>query len=373
MSIIPLPRHPDRTNILAPLSYDRRDEPPPGRRLARVIAEIERCIEQGWHSGAQIYASVDGDVWADLAIDEARPAVQMTTSTIVEWASATKPITCVAAGILWQRGLLDLDHPVHRHLPEFAAAGKTAVTVRHLLTHTAGLTSTVTDIAPARDLVADICAAPLAPGWVPGERCAYNSVAMWIVAELVSRIDGRPFDLFVRQEIFEPAGMDESWIGMPLETYRAVQNRIAIIPGSARSGTEEWVTWGRPTGGGHGPIAQLGRFYQALLDGRILIATTLAAMSSRQLTNVYDEYLGATVDRGLGFALGSSNPAHGYGDHASPRAFGHGGRTWSVAFADPAHDLAAAVYWNGAADPATHTQRLPSLLNALYLDLEIAG
>jgi CubicO group peptidase (beta-lactamase class C family) len=71
-----------------------------------VIAEIERGIEQGWHSGAQIYASVDGDVWADLAIGEARPAVRMTTSTIVEWASATKPLTCVAVGILWQRGLL---------------------------------------------------------------------------------------------------------------------------------------------------------------------------------------------------------------------------------------------------------------------------
>jgi CubicO group peptidase (beta-lactamase class C family) len=66
-------------------------------------------------------------------------------------------------------------------------------------------------------------------------------------------------------------------------------------------------------------------------------------------------------------------PLHGYGDHASPRAFGHGGRTSSVAFADPAHDLAAAVYWNGAADHPTHTQRLPSLLNALYLDLELAS
>jgi CubicO group peptidase (beta-lactamase class C family) len=373
VSIIPLPRYPDRTTTWLGCHTLGEMNPPPRQRLSRVIAEIERGIDQDWHSGAQIYASVRGNLCADLAIGEARPAVRMTTSTIVEWASATKPITCVAVGILWQRGLLDLDHPVHRHLPEFAAAGKMAVSVRHLLTHTAGLTSTITDVAPARDLVADICAAPLAPGWVPGERCAYNSVAMWIVAELVSRIDGRPFDLFVRQEIFEPAGMDESWIGMPLETYREVRNRIAIIPGFARSGTEEWVTWGRPTGGGHGPIAQLGRFYQALLDGRILTGTTLAAMSSRQLTNVYDEYLGATVDRGLGFALGSSNPAHGYGNYASSRAFGHGGRTWSVAFADPAHDLAAAVYWNGAADPPTHTQRLPSLLNALYLDLEIAS
>jgi hypothetical protein len=222
---------------------------PPGLRLPRVVAEIERGIEQDWHSGAQIYASVHGEACADLAIGEARPGVRMTTSTIVEWASATRPITCVAAGILWQRGLLDLDDPVHRHLPEFAAAGKVAVTVRHLLTHTAGLTSTITDIAPARDLVPDICAAPLAAGWVPGERSAYNSVAMW-VAELVpgsmadrsrtTNISERP-SIVAWDSLLAPPTRRTATASMP----RPAPSATAVAPGALPSPIRP-TTWQPP-------------------------------------------------------------------------------------------------------------------------------
>jgi CubicO group peptidase (beta-lactamase class C family) len=187
---------------------------------ARTLAQVQRGMDLGWHTGAQVYASVEGQVLIDLAVGEARPGVPMMTSTIVEWASATKPIPCVGIGLLWQRGLLDLDDPVCLHIPEFAAAGKQAVTIRHLLTHTGGLTSTITGVAPPEVIMADICSAPLADGWTPGARCAYNSVAMWIVSELVSRVSGRPFVEFVRSEIFAPAGMDDCWIGMPADVYR---------------------------------------------------------------------------------------------------------------------------------------------------------
>jgi len=335
-----------------------------------TLAQVQHGMDLGWHTGAQVYASVRGKVYVDLAVGEARPGVPMTTSTIVEWASATKPIPSVAIGLLWQRGLLDLDDPVCVHLPEFAAAGKQAVTIRHLLTHTGGLTSTVTGIAPPEEMVADICAAPLVDGWTPGTRNAYNSVAMWIVAELVARISGRPFPEFIRSEIFEPAGMHDCWIGMSADAYRAHQDRIAVIPGFAPSGTEAWVTWARPTGGGHGPIAQLGHFYEALLGERLLSARTLEAMTTRQVSG-WDEYLQETVDRGLGFMLGSSNPAHGYGTRASARSFGHGGRTSSLAFADPSKHVAVAVYWNGMTDAGTQARRLPDLLDALYDDLAV--
>lgn len=340
---------------------------------SRTLAQLQRGVDQGWHTGAQVYASVRCQVLIDLAVGEARPGVPMTTATIVEWASATKPVPCVSIGLLWERGMLDLDDPVHLHIPEFAASGKQGVTIRHLLTHTGGLTGTITGVASPEEIVADICSAPLADGWTPGVRCAYNSIAMWIVAELVARVSGRPFGEFVRQEIFSRSNMDECWIGMAPEVYREQQHRIAVIPGFEPSGTEAWVTWARPTGGAHGPIGQLGRFYEALLDCRLLSAPTMEAMTARHLRGVEDEYLHETVDRGLGFMLSSSNPAHSYGSHASQRAFGHGGRTWSVGFADPAQDLAVAVYWNGMADAETHAQRLPDLLNSIYVDLDLTS
>jgi CubicO group peptidase (beta-lactamase class C family) len=155
-----------------------------------------------------------------------------------------------------ERAAFDLDDPVFHYVPEFAAQGKEGITVRHLLTHTAGLTDPVDGVMPFGDAVAAVCGAPLVDGWTPGARRAYCSAGMWILSELVARRAGRPFAAFVREEIFEPLGMVDCWIGMPAEVFQACRDRIAVMPGFAASGTEEWVTWGRPTGGGHGPIGQ---------------------------------------------------------------------------------------------------------------------
>ncbi len=340
--------------------------------LSRTLSELERGFSLGWHTGAQLYVSLGSDTVADVAIGKACPGVAMTPGTLVEWGSATKPVTCSALALLWQQGLLGLDDPVCRHIPEFAASGKEAVTIRHLLTHTGGLTDPVQDVVPFDKAVAAICRAPLIEGWVPGRRCAYNSVGMWIVAALVVRLSGQPFDRFVRARIFEPLGLLDSWIGMPRDVFRSYGDRIAVMPDFPPSGTEGWVTRGRPTGGGHGPIAELARFYQALLERRLLSEPVVEAMTARHLCGAYDERLHATVDRGLGFTLSSSYPGHGYGPHASRRAFGHGGRNWCVAFADPELGLAVGVYWNGQVDGDTHAVRQSALLAALYEDLGLA-
>jgi CubicO group peptidase (beta-lactamase class C family) len=169
-------------------------------------------------------------------------------------------VTCSAAALLWQRGLFDMDDPVCRHLPEFAENGKERVTIRHLLTHSGGLRDPGRQGRSWEEYADAVCRAPLVEGWVPGKRFAYNSVAMWVVASLVVRLSGRPLWRFVREEFFAPLGITDSWIGMPAETYRAYgEERFAALPGVPGSGSEEHVTWGRPTGGGHGPIRDLGR------------------------------------------------------------------------------------------------------------------
>jgi len=339
-------------------------------QLRRTRAELARGVALGWHTGAQLYASVGGEVVAELALGQARPGVPMAVDTLVEWGSATKPVTCCALALLWERAKLDLDDPVCRHIPEFAAAGKDCVTIRHLLTHTGGLTEPFRGMPPFHEAVAALCGAPLIEGWVPGEMCGYNSAAMWVVAGLVVRLDGRPFDRFVREEIFEPLGMADAWIGMPVERYRAYgEARFAAVPGVPGSGTAAWVTWGRPTGGGHGPMRDLGRFYAALLQRRLLAPPTIEAMTARHLCGAVDRRTGFMVDWGLGFSLGSSYPGHAYGPHASRRAFGHAGRNWCVAFADPACGLAAAVYWNGRPSEDAHAERQSTLLATLHEEL----
>ena len=94
----------------------------------------------------------------------------MTPATIVEWASATKAVTSCAVALLWESAAFDLDDPVCRYVPEFAARAKQGITVRHLLTHTAGLTDPVDRVMPFEVAVAAVCAAPLVDGWTPGRR-----------------------------------------------------------------------------------------------------------------------------------------------------------------------------------------------------------
>lgn len=348
-------------------------------RFPRTRTAVEHGIRLAWQTGAQVYASIGGATVIDFAIGEARSGVAMERATLVEWASATKPITCAAAALLWQRGMFDLDDPVCRHLPEFSTSDKRRVTIRHLLTHSAGLSEPKfgQGLGMWDEYAAAARRAPLMAGWVPGKRCAYGSAAMWVVASLVVRLTKQPFWRFVRESLFEPLGLRDSWIGMPSSVYREYvrADRIAVLPGSSRSGTEAWVTLGAPSSGGHGPIHELGRFYAATLQRKPpfpLSPPVIEAMTTRHLCGAYDERLKATVDRGLGFQLGSSFPGHGYGPYASTRAFGHGGGTWLQALADPDYILAVAVYLNGRGNSETPPQRRPALLGAVYEDLGLA-
>src|SRR4029434_3199740 len=137
--------------------------------LPRTRAVIEAGIAEKLHLGCQLYASANGQTVADLAIGEARPGEPLRHDHLMLWLSATKPIAAIAIAQLWERELLDLDHPVARHIPEFAARGKDAVTIRHLLTHTAGFRGVAASwsLLPWDQILSRIYAAPLEPGWVP--------------------------------------------------------------------------------------------------------------------------------------------------------------------------------------------------------------
>src|SRR5262249_8862710 len=160
---------------------------------------------------------------ASIAVGEARPGVAMRPESLVLWLSSTKPVAAVAIAQLWERGLLDLDDPIARHVPEFASHGKEAITLRHALTHTGGfrLLQVGRPVASWDELIARIGATRLEPRWVRGEKPGYHLSSSWFVlGEVVRRLDGRAFDDSVRTEIFEPLGMHDCWIGMPVDRYR---------------------------------------------------------------------------------------------------------------------------------------------------------
>ena len=106
--------------------------------LSRTRAVIEDGMRRRLHVGAQVYASVHGEVRADFALGEAREGVPLRPDSLMLWMSSVKPVAAIAILQLVERRLIDLDDRIAQHIPEFAAGGKDGVRVRHVLTHTGG-------------------------------------------------------------------------------------------------------------------------------------------------------------------------------------------------------------------------------------------
>jgi CubicO group peptidase (beta-lactamase class C family) len=193
--------------------------------------------------GASAAVYLDGepvvDIWGGHA-DSAR-TVPWQRDTITNVWSVTKTMTALCALILADRGHLDLAAPVARYWPEFAAAGKEGVQVRHLLSHTAGLPE-FDDPVTAEDLYDwPACTARLAaqaPRWEPGALAGYHSITQgFLVGEVIRRVTGRSPGTFFAEEVAGPLGADFH-IGLPAEHDHRVAPGIA--PPSSPDG--DWVS-----------------------------------------------------------------------------------------------------------------------------------
>ncbi len=362
----------------------------PEEALPQAFALIEDGMQVGLHIGAQVYVALGRQIVADFGQGEARPGVPMTAETLMLWMSSGKPVAAAAILQLAERGLLTLDDPVARHIPEFAAHGKRAITIWHLLTHTAGFRNVTIGWPNSSwdEIIARICQAEPEPGWAPGKKAGYHPYTSWyILGEIVRRVDGRPFSEYVREAIFLPLGMVDAWIGMPVEQYRAYGDRLGIMVETARGKltphrytTPEAAAQCVPGGNAYGPMHDLGRFYHMLAAGgtwggvRILSAESVRQMTARQREGMFDETFRHKMDWGLGLIIdsnryGADTVPYGYGHHSSERAFGHGGAQSSVGFCDPAHELVAAIVFNGMPGEPKHNARMRKFLTAMYEDL----
>lgn len=359
-------------------------------RFPRTSAVVTQGIERGLHTGCQIYVSLDGSIAADVGLGESEPGVPQTPETLNLWLSSGKPLTAVAIVQAWEQGGLRLDDPVMRYLPEFAAAGKTRVTIRHLLTHTAGIRHVETGWPeiPWDETLARICAAPLEPDWILGRTAGYHTASSWFVlGEILQRLDGQPFPEVMRARILDPLGLSETWAALPVSEYSACQSRLGAIF-SREQGELVRLDWdspqrvASPSPGGNfrGPMRDLGRFYEMLLNegmgpgGAILSPQSVDTLTARHRVGEYDLTLGHVVDFGLGVILdsnryGAATVPYGYGAGCSPRAFGHGGAQSSQGWCDPESRLVVAYYFNGRAGEGQHNRRCRQFNEAVAYDL----
>ena len=320
--------------------------------------------------GAGVAVVLDGqtvvDLWGRHA--DAGRTRPWRRDTLVHVYSTTKGIVALAAHLLADRGQLDLDAPVARYWPEFAAAGKGAVPVHLLLSHRVGLPAVRAPLPPDALLDWPAMTAALAaetPWWEPGTRFGYHIITYgFLVGEVIRRVSGRSVGSFVRTEIAQPLGVEFA-IGLTAaEEARAAEIVPLPVSDPAEGGpilqaltdpesmlgrmvfnppmlpemvnTHEYRAAEVPAANGHTTARAVARIYGCLarggeLDGvRLLRAETLARAVTEQVAGE-DAALGWPTRLGLGFLLRTPEWRMG----PSPRAFGHPGAGGSVGFADP--------------------------------------
>ncbi|WP_044332495.1 EstA family serine hydrolase [Sphingomonas hengshuiensis] len=295
--------------------------------------------------------------WADAA--QTRPWVE---DTIICMMSVGKGMAALCLWMLVDRGLIDMDAPVARYWPEFAQAGKGAISVDTLVTGRAGLL--YADHAPdgaGFDWETMVRAyAMQAPEWEPGTLHAYHSASYgYLIGELVRRVDGRRLEDFLEQEVSAPLGVnygygtrgtDPALVADILpnpESHTFVQSRDPTTkmgrawrmrPESPDNYNDIRLREGvMPSTNGHGNARAVAHIYAALACGGTLDGVRLVSPETidRMRTESWFGHCEMT-DRIFRYARGFflNDPAMSPMG-ANPRTFGHPGAGGAIGFADP--------------------------------------
>lgn len=183
-------------------------------RFEAMREVLAGALDAGDDLGASVAITIDAEPVADLWggwADEARETPWREDTVTNVW-STTKTMTSLAALVLVERGELDVHAPVARYWPEFGANGKEGVEVRHLMSHTSGVSAWEQPVE-IEDLFdwerSTSMLAAQAPWWEPGTASGYHALNQGhLVGEVIRRITGTPLRRFFAEEIARPLGAD---------------------------------------------------------------------------------------------------------------------------------------------------------------------
>src|SRR3954454_15163437 len=305
-------------------------------RFSALSKLLSDSVDRGDDLGGSIAITIDGapvvDIWAGWADEAGTEPWQENTITNV-W-STTKTMTNLSALVLADRGHLDLDAPVSRYWPEFAANGKEGILVRHFLSHTSGVSGWEGPTTLAEICDWDIATSKLAgqaPWWEPGTASGYHALNQGhLVGEVIRRIDGRPLKQFFAEEIAGPLGADFQ-IGVAKEDYDRVSSIIpppplpfdldavdtdsplyktftGFPPNALDALTDEWRAADIGAANGHGNARSVARVQSIVSNGgevdgvRLLSPKTIDRIFEQQSSGP-DLVIGEYLRFGIGYGL----------------------------------------------------------------------
>ncbi|MCU1396985.1 MAG: putative esterase, partial [Acidimicrobiales bacterium] len=307
-------------------------------RFVAVREQFERNLVSGDDVGASVAVIHDGelvvDLWGGTITGDDGVEKNWQRDTLINVWSTTKTMAALSALVLADRGELDVDAPVATYWPEFAANGKADVLVRHLMSHSAGLSGWQEPIA-ADDLYDwEKCTSLLAaqaPWWEPGTASGYHAITQgYLVGEVVRRVSGASVGTFFASEIAGPLDAD-FFIGTPASEDHRVAHVIPPDVGLAGAdplphdsliyrtfsnppldaAASQTVPWRRaeiPAAGGHGNARSVATAQSVVSHGgerngvRILSEAGVERIF-REQTYGKDLILPATFKLGIGYGL----------------------------------------------------------------------
>lgn len=317
-----------------------------GSQLDQIDAVIAEGIDAGQMPGCVVLVARHGRIallkaYGNRAVEPT--TVPMTTDTVFDMASLTKPVaTATSVMVLVDREMVRLDDPAAQHVPEFGQNDKEAITIYQLLTHQGGL---IAD-NPLRDYTDGTQEAfrrifGLKTVTDPGKRFIYTDVGFIMLGMLVHHVSGQGLDQFAAKNIFEPLGMsDTSYLpGKSLRDRAAPTERRndAWMQGEVHDPRAHELGGVAGHAGVFSTAQDMAVYAQMMLgNGTYNGRRILSQKAVRTMTAGYPVPNGL---RGLGWDVRtgySSNRGEGFSRHA----FGHGGFTGTAMWIDPELDLA---------------------------------
>ena len=343
----------------------------------QVQTLIDGLVESGSENGVQVavYRRGESVVEAVAGVADPRTGQAVTPRTLFYSASTGKAMASTVAHILVDRGVFGYETPLVEVWPEFGTHGKDTATLRHVLTHSAGVPA-----VPAGTTVEQLCdwdgmcqvIAEAEPWWVPGQRVGYHAATFgYLIGEFVRRATGKRISQVLAEEVGGPLGItDELYFGVPepelgrvawLEADPVGQAAFASLPAefplfkaaprtlvpTAEYGNRTDILTSDIPFQGTLTARGIARMYAALLDEvdgvRLVSADRLREISTLATAGYNDEMTAGPSTWALGYSVGRPGTSAPQED---PTMFGMVGIGGSAAFADTATGVSIAVTKN---------------------------
>lgn len=367
-------------------------------RLDNAMQAIDAWIEPDGVTGAAIVVRSAGELIGERYAGNAQPDRPVTERTLFALASVTKPVTASVVMALVDDGLLAIDEPIARFVPEFATAApdgdsrwetsRRLITVRQVLSHTTGMPEDLPQGAlrgkdlPTLDTITDhLIRLPIA--FEPGTELRYSNAGYALLGRLVQRITGHDIWDYARSRVLDPMGLPDIVAKPPA----AEDDRIAHVGDAGGAGTEHesyqsryWRDMAIPWGGIFGTARDIARFAETFMlptnaplsrPTRSLMIADQAAGVSGGLTSL--KLTWHPAHWGLGWEVKGSKRRHWTGELTSPATYCHWGAAGTLVWADPAQELTVAMFGNRSTYnlwPFVPTARWARLSNAIIAAMD---